>query len=121
GMSIGPDGIKNIPPEILEKMKNMGFPTGNMDFGNTNTNTVQEPYTEVNYDQYTNSYHIIADMPGIEENQVSISIDENEITISGNNGEMKYKKNLLVKHNLNKKSIDYKVRNGTLEIFVKAK
>lgn len=86
---------------------------------NQNTDSWEKPYTEVLVVEEGNKYQIIADIPGIETEDVKIHFkDDKKIMIQAETDEYKYRKGLMLKYSVDIDSVDVIVRNGTLEIFV---
>ena len=124
--SFGPDGVNftpidDIPPEWLEKMS-ASLPSnleGTPIFSHGSKSEYAEPYTEIHENEHEGYYQIVAEVPGIEE--IEIEINGRDLSFQGEYGDHKYRKQVQLKHELNKKSIKSEIRNGVLEILVNFK
>ncbi len=109
-MKIGPDG----KPEIRE-------------FGNVRPTmtgikkTAREPFTDVTYDEKNNLIRIVAELPGVEKEDIDVECSEETITIKAKREEREYYKEVTLDTKVNPKTCRAKYKNGILEIIVNPK
>jgi HSP20 family protein len=77
----------------------------------------REPITDV-FDE-KNEIVIIAEMPGIEENEIKIELKEDMLEISAVSKNRTYRKELLLPSKAEKSNLRHKFTNGILEIRIK--
>ncbi len=77
----------------------------------------REPITDI-FDE-KNEVMVIAEMPGIEEDDIKIDLKEDILEISAKNKTRSYKKELLLPVKLSKEGLRHKFTNGILEIKIK--
>ena len=107
-VELGPDGPRFSP-----------FTQNDFQHFNQHANQWEKPYTEVFVVEDGKKYQIIAEIPGIETEDVKIHFkDSKKIMIQAEFDEYKYRKGLMLKHTVDTSSVDYVVRNGVLEIFI---
>ncbi|MCE7735178.1 MAG: Hsp20 family protein [Candidatus Heimdallarchaeota archaeon] len=107
-IELGPDGPRFSP---ITQNEYQHF--------NQDTISWEKPYTEVFVIDEGKKYQIIAEMPGIETEDVKIHFkDDQKIMIQAETEEYKYRKGLMLKFSVDSDSVKYTVRNGVLEIFV---
>lgn len=105
-VELGPDGPRFSP--ITQD-----------DYHHFNQNSWEKPYTEVFVIDEGKKYQIVADMPGIETEEVKIHFkDGKKIMIQAETDEYKYRKGLMLKFSVDVETVNFVVRNGVLEIFV---
>jgi HSP20 family molecular chaperone IbpA len=63
--------------------------------------------------------NVMAELPGVEENDVRLKIGDNLLTISADTSEKKYYKEVKLPTSVEKKSVESKYRNGVLEVKLK--
>lgn len=107
-VELGPDGPR-FSPVSENELHNF----------NQHAPSWEKPYTEVNIADEGRKYQIIAEVPGIETDDVKIHFNNNKkIMIQGEFDDYKYRKGLMLKYPVDTKSANYIVRNGVLEIFL---
>jgi HSP20 family protein len=77
----------------------------------------REPITDV-FDE-KNELVIIAEMPGIEQDDINIELKEDMLEFSASNKTRKYSKELLLPVKVSKENLHHKFTNGILEIRIK--
>jgi len=77
----------------------------------------REPLTDVFNEK--SELVIIAEMPGIEQNDIIIDLKEDMLEFSANNNNRKYRKELLLPVKVSKENLHHKFTNGILEIRIK--
>ncbi|MEI6899027.1 MAG: Hsp20/alpha crystallin family protein [Bacteroidota bacterium] len=77
----------------------------------------REPITDI-FDE-KNEVMVIAEMPGIEEDDIKIELKEDILEISAKSKTRSYKKELLLPVKLSKEGLRHKFTNGILEIKIK--
>ena len=108
-VEVGPDGPRFSP--ISQR-----------DMHNINPNEIswEKPYTDVMVIDDGKKYQIVLEVPGIETEDVQITFtDEKKIMVQAEFDDYKYRKGLLLKFPVDNDSLEYTVRNGVLEIFIK--
>ena len=108
-VEVGPDGPRFSP-----------ISQGDMHNINPNQISWEKPYTDVMVIDDGKKYQIVLEVPGIETEDVQITFkDEKKIMVQAEFDEYKYRKGLLLKYTVDNDSLEYTVRNGVLEIFIK--
>jgi len=64
---------------------------------------------------------LIAEMPGVEKNDVKIVVDGNLVNIDAEHGEKKYHVKVPIKHKVDEDSVKASYKNGILELTFKLK
>ena len=77
----------------------------------------REPITDI-FDE-KNEIVIIAEMPGIESDDITIDLKEDILEISAVSNSRKYRKELLLQEKFDKQNLHHKFTNGILEIRIK--
>jgi HSP20 family protein len=77
----------------------------------------REPMTDI-FDE-KDEIVVIAEMPGIEENDLKIDLKEDILEISAVSTSRTYRKELLLPVKANRQNLTYKFKNGILEIRIK--
>ena len=77
----------------------------------------REPITDI-FDE-KNEIVVIAEMPGIEEDDITIDLKEDILEISAVSKNRKYRKELLLPAKVSKQNLHHKFTNGILEIRIK--
>ena len=77
----------------------------------------REPITDI-FDE-KDEIVIIAEMPGIESDDIVIDLKEDILEISATNNSRKYRKELLLQEKFDKQNLHHKFTNGILEIRIK--
>ncbi|MHA2249605.1 MAG: Hsp20/alpha crystallin family protein [Candidatus Kariarchaeaceae archaeon] len=124
--SFGPDGVNftpidDIPPEWLDKMAT-AVPSdfqGTPIFNHGSQSDFEEPYTEIHVNNEERFYQIVSEVPGVK--TIQVEIDGRNLMFQGEFEDHKYKKEVQLKHELDRKSTKSEIRNGVLEILVKFK
>ncbi|MFZ5516957.1 MAG: archaeal heat shock protein Hsp20 [Candidatus Zhuqueibacterota bacterium] len=75
---------------------------------------VREPMTDIFEEAH--EIQVIAEMPGIEEKDVKLDLNEDVLTIDANHAKRKYHKELLLPAKVKVESLSYVFKNGILEI-----
>jgi HSP20 family molecular chaperone IbpA len=88
-------------------------------FSQRTSNQWEKPYTEVLVVDNGSRYQIIAEVPGIETEDVKIHFKNNKkMMIQAEFDDYRYRKGLMLKYQVDTNSLEFVVRNGVLEIFV---
>jgi HSP20 family protein len=95
-------------------------PFGNVRVKKTARGPVIEDEREPLVDVFDESDHItvIAEMPGVEEERINISVQGDILTLSASGSERKYYKELVLPASVDAASLTSKYKNGVLEIRV---
>jgi len=78
--------------------------------------TVEEPSADIFEDEY--HLKVVAELPGIEEKDIKVDLNDNELIISADTPDRKYHKEIVLP-SLPESEIDRTYRNGILEITLK--
>jgi len=78
---------------------------------------VREPIVDV-FDE-KDELLIVAELPGVEESDVNVEAKGDILTLSGERGEKKYNKEVLLPSKVDEKSLSSTYKNGILEIRIK--
>lgn len=110
-MTIGPDG----KPVIRE-------------FGNVKpvgrkviTSEVREPFVDVIYDDAHNEVKVIAEMPGVDKDTISVEASEDSVHIKGGEGNRRYETTVRLEVKVDPNSARASYKNGVLEVRFKSK
>ena len=106
-MTVGPDG----KPVVKEY--------GNVKPGLLPTAERREPLVDVIVDDKEKVVKLVAEMPGVEKQDVKIIVEENTVNIDAENGEKKYHAKVPIKHKVDKDSAKANYKNGILELVFK--
>ena len=106
-MTIGPDG----KPVVKEY--------GNVKPGLLPTSEKREPLVDVIVDDKEKVVKLVAEMPGVEKQDVKIIVEENTVNIDAENGEKKYHAKVPIRHKVDKDSAKASYKNGILELVFK--
>ncbi|MCR6668458.1 MAG: Hsp20/alpha crystallin family protein [archaeon YNP-WB-040] len=103
-ISIGPDG----KPTIKE------FGNVKKFYGRSTIEEEREPLVDVYEDEKTVT--VIAEMPGVNKEDIKIRIDDDRLTISAQTGDRKYYKEITLPAKVKKESAKASYKNGILEL-----
>ena len=106
-MTIGPNG----KPVVKEY--------GNVKPGLLPTSEKREPLVDVIVDDKEKVVKLVAEMPGVEKQDVKIIVEENIVNIDAENAEKKYHAKVPIKHKVDKDSAKANYKNGILELVFK--
>ena len=105
-MTVGPDG----KPVIQE-------------YGNLKPNTLpssssngREPLVDTIIDEKNNTVKLVAEMPGVEKNDIKVVVEGKSVDISAEHDEKKYHTTVSLKYNVDKDSAKAFYKNGILEV-----
>ncbi len=82
--------------------------------GESVVDEVREPLVDV-FDE-DQRLLIVAEMPGVESNDVRLDLEEGTLTISAERGELRYRKKLAVPPGLSRDKLTLAVKNGIVQI-----
>ncbi|MDI6905087.1 MAG: Hsp20/alpha crystallin family protein [Candidatus Bathyarchaeia archaeon] len=83
------------------------------------TASIEEREPIVDVFEEENHVNVMAELPGVEENDVKLRIEDNLLTISADTSEKKYYKEVKLPTSVEKDSVESKYRNGVLEVKLK--
>ena len=106
-MKVGPDG-KPIVKEY-----------GNVKPGVIPSSETREPIVDTIVDDKEKVVKLVAEIPGVEKSDVKITVNENTINISAENGDKKYHVDVPLEHNVDENSAKASYKNGILELVFK--
>jgi HSP20 family protein len=75
---------------------------------------IREPLVDI-FDEPTRLL-IVAELPGIEEKQVQLDLQDDILIIAAEAGELKYRKEMLLSTSFGREQMSFRCRNGILEI-----
>ncbi len=106
-MTVGPDG----KPVVQE-------------YGNLKSETVpsskgREPLVDTIVNEKDNAIKLVAEMPGVEKNDIKVVLEKQSVDISAQRGEKKYNVRVPIHCNVNKDSAKASYKNGVLEVSFK--
>lgn len=82
---------------------------------------VREPLVDVIYDEGNDEVKVIAEMPGVERDRVSVEAAEDEVSIRAEGTDRKYEANVPLEVRVDPGSAKASYKNGVLEVRLKAK
>ncbi len=103
-VTVGPDG----KPVVKEY--------GNLRQGLLPNAEVREPLVDVLVDDKEKVLKVVAEMPGVEKNDIKIEVVGRTIVLDAERGEKKYSTKVPIKHKVDENSIKATYANGILEI-----
>ncbi len=103
-MTIGPDG-KPVVKEYGNVRQNL-LPTAE----------VREPFVDVMLDEKEKVLKIVAEMPGVEKNDIKIEVVGRTILLDAEYGERKYHTKIPIKHKVDENSVKATYATGILEV-----
>ena len=106
-MTIGPDG----KPVVQE-------------YGNARPNTLpyskgRQPLVDTIVDEKDNIIKLVAEMPGVEKNDINVVVEEKSVDITAEHDEKNYHVKVPIKDNIDKDSAKASYKNGVLEVSFK--
>ena len=108
-MTVGPDG----KPVVKEY--------GNVRPGLLPTSEIREPFVDVIVDNKEKILKVVAEMPGIEKNDIKIEVVGHTINLDAENNNKKYQTKIPIKHKIDEDSAKATYSNGILEVKFKLK
>ncbi len=106
-MTVGPDG----KPVIREY--------GNVRPRSLPASNGREPLVDTIVDEKDNVVKLVAEMPGVEKNDIKVVVEGKSVDISAEHGEKKYRVKVPIKDNVDKDSAGATYKNGVLEVSFK--
>ncbi|NQT92728.1 MAG: Hsp20/alpha crystallin family protein [Lentisphaerae bacterium] len=100
------------------KIEPFGNVSEDEDTGKPVVHEVREPMVDV-FDE-DDHIMVVAEMPGVGKDDVSVVLKDDILTITAERGDMKYRKELLLPRTLSPDGMGYKCRNGVVEVTIKA-
>lgn len=93
-------------------------PFGNIKRDKQSGETVVQEVREPMVDMFEEEDHllVVAEMPGIGSDDVTLEIEDDVLTIRAVRGEKKYEKELLLPHSYPREKVEFSCNNGMLEI-----
>jgi HSP20 family protein len=110
-VNVGPDG----KPRVREFGNVKPTRRGNFELGS------REPFVDTILDEKENSIKIVAEMPGLEKENIKLEAQENSLAIQAENKDRKYDTTLPLENAVDPKSAKATYRNGILEVVLKLK
>jgi HSP20 family protein len=108
-LTVGPDG----KPVVKEY--------GNVKPGLRSTSDTREPFVDVIVDDKEKVLKIVAEMPGVEKNDIKIEVVGRTVNLDAENGEKKYNTKIPIKQKVDEDSAKATYSNGILEVKFKLK
>ncbi|MDE1763086.1 MAG: Hsp20/alpha crystallin family protein [Thaumarchaeota archaeon] len=108
-VTIGPDG----KPVVKEY--------GNVRQGLLPTAETREPFVDVIVDDKDKTLKVVAEMPGVDKNDIKIEVVERTILLDAEHGERKYHAKVPIKQKVDENSVKATYANGILEVQFKLK
>ena len=108
-MTVGPDG-KPIVKEY-----------GNVRPGLLPTSEIREPFVDVIVDNKEKVLKVVAEMPGVEKNDIKIEVIGHTVNLDAENGDKKYHTQVPIKQKVDEDSVKATYSNGILEVKFKLK
>ncbi|MGI0082776.1 MAG: archaeal heat shock protein Hsp20 [Nitrosopumilaceae archaeon] len=108
-VTIGPDG----KPVVKEY--------GNVRPGLLPTSDTREPFVDVIVDDKEKVLKVIAEMPGVEKNDIKIEVVGRTVNLDAERGDKKYHAKVPIKHKVDEDSVKAIYSNGILEVRFKLK
>lgn len=108
-MTVGPDG----KPVVKEY--------GNVKPGLLPTSDTREPLVDTIVDEKEKVVKLVAEMPGVEKQDVKVTVDGKLVNIDAEHGEKKYHAKVPIKYKVDENSVKASYKNGILEILFKLK
>jgi HSP20 family protein len=103
-MTEGPDG----KPVVKEY--------GNVRPGLLPTSEIREPFVDVIVDKKEKILKIVAEMPGVEKNDIKIEVIGRTVNLDAENGDKKYHTKIPIKQKVDEDSVKAIYSNGILEV-----
>jgi HSP20 family protein len=103
-MTVGPDG----KPVVKEY--------GNVRPGLLTTSEIREPFVDVIVDKKEKILKIVAEMPGVEKNDIKIEVIGRTVNLDAENGDKKYHTKIPIKQKVDEDSVKATYSNGILEV-----
>jgi HSP20 family protein len=103
-MTVGPDG----KPVVKEY--------GNVRPGLLPTSEIREPFVDVIVDKKEKILKIVAEMPGVEKNDIKIEVIGRTVNLDAENGDKKYYTKISIKQKVDEDSVKATYSNGILEV-----
>ncbi|MFZ0183443.1 MAG: archaeal heat shock protein Hsp20 [Nitrosotalea sp.] len=103
-MTVGPDG----KPVVKEY--------GNVRPGLLPTSEIREPFVDVIVDKKEKILKIVAEMPGVEKNDIKIEVIGRTVNLDAENGDKKYHTKIPIKQKVDEDSVKATYSNGILEV-----
>ncbi len=108
-MTVGPDG----KPQIQEY--------GNVKPGLLPTAETREPFIDTIIDEKENLLKLVAEVPGVEKNDIKVVVEGNVVNVDAERGEKKYHGRVPIKRKVDPDSVKATYTNGILEVQFKLK
>lgn len=108
-VTIGPDG----KPVVKEY--------GNVRPGLLPTSDTREPFVDVIVDDKEKALKIVAEMPGVEKNDIKIEVVGRTVNLDAEHEDKKYHAKVPIKHKVDEDSVKATYSNGILEVRFKLK
>lgn len=113
-ITMGPDG------KIAIKKFGDSNPVDGCVTHNTDSTGVREPIVDTIVDEKKTELKLIAEMPGVEKQNVKVTVEENKtVDLSAENGEKKYHVRVPLKHKVIEDSAKATYKNGILQLVFK--
>lgn len=103
-VTIGPDG----KPMVKEY--------GNVQPGLIQTEETREPFVDVISDDKEKTLKVVAEMPGVDKNDIKIEVVGRTILLDAEHGERKYHTKIPIKQKVDENSVKATYANGILEV-----
>jgi len=106
-MTVGPDGKPVIQEYGNVRPRSLSAPNG------------REPLVDTIVDEKDNVIKLVAEMPGVEKNDIKVVVEGKSVDISAEHGEKKYQVKVPIKDSVDKDSAKATYKNGVLEVSFK--
>ena len=103
-LTVGPDG----KPVVKEY--------GNVSPGLIQKSETREPFVDVIVDDKEKVLKIVAEMPGVEKNDIKIEVIGHTVNLDAENGDKKYHTKIPIKQKVDEDSVKATYSNGILEV-----
>jgi HSP20 family protein len=110
-VNVGPDG----KPHVREFGNVRPTSKGTMQVGS------REPFVDTVVDDKTNELKVVAEMPGVQREDIHLEALENSLTVRAEHGERKYDTTVPLSHPVDTSTASATYNNGVLEVRMKLK
>lgn len=112
-MTVGPDG-----KPVIKEYGNAKL--GASAINNTAESDEYQPLVDVIVDEKDNTIKLVAEIPGVEKNDIQVVVDKKSVNIVAKRDQKNYRTNVPISYDVDKDSANASYKNGILEISLKA-
>lgn len=89
---------------------------GNVKPGVLPTSEVREPFIDQIYDKEQNKLKLVAEMPGIDKQDIKVTVEGRNVHVKAEHDKRKYETTVPIQHNVDENSVKATYANGILEV-----